>query len=141
MKFIKNNLLKSLLSITLKSFIFLNLTVSPMSFACTKTVTISASINWPPISYLKNNTFHGLDIDILNHVLPKAGLCWNYVHYPSSSRSLKELKKGNVDILFAASITKEREKYAVYSAPYRDEVMQLFAHTKNQQKLESFTPR
>ncbi|MCF2907092.1 transporter substrate-binding domain-containing protein [Pseudoalteromonas sp. DL2-H2.2] len=99
--------------------------------ACTQTVTVSASDNWPPYSFRSGEQYHGLDIEILELVLKSADLCWRYVSFPSSSRAFEEFKKGKVDIIFAASFTQERRRFSEFSVPYRDEVMQLFRHESN----------
>ncbi|GEA10563.1 transporter substrate-binding domain-containing protein [Alteromonas sp. KUL49] len=100
--------------------------VNAVEGECKKTLVVSVAQEWPPFSYLEDDEFKGLDIEIVELVLRNANYCWNYVYYPSSTRSLIELKKGNVDLIFAASYTSERADYAFYSEAYRFETMQLF---------------
>ncbi len=120
---------------TLKTVLLFSLVVSlmlsPALGACKKTISVSAAENWPPYSYREGRTFKGLDIDIVELVLAKAGLCWKYISFPSSSRSLLELKKKKVDLIFAASHTDLRDDFADFSVPYRQERMQLFSHIDN----------
>ncbi|KTF13529.1 substrate-binding periplasmic protein [Pseudoalteromonas sp. H105] len=107
------------------------LAISAKAFACEKTIKISAASKWPPFSYTENGIQKGLDIEIIELVLSKAGICWEYIVYPSSSRALNELKHGRVDLIFAASFTEERSDYAIFSLAYRIEQMQLFENTNN----------
>lgn len=104
---------------------------SHFSFACEKTITIHASKNWVPYSYEVNDVFQGLDIEVLELVLGKANICWQYVSMPSSSRAFAELKKGNIDLVFAASVSEERSEYANFTSPYRTESAVLYTHVDN----------
>lgn len=113
-------------------FCFLN---SFSAAACEKTISVSAGANWPPYSYYENEAYKGLDIEIVEHVLLKADFCWDYVVYPSSSRAFLEFKKGNVDLIFAASFVESRAEYASFSAPYRTEVMTLFTQPDNPKEI------
>ena len=115
----------------------LYLVTSSKVFACDKTISISVARDWPPFSYHDQGTYKGLDIEITERILKSINYCWRYYSYPSSSRALMEMKKGNIDLIFAASYSQERAAYATYSAAYRYEVMQLFASTNHDQD-ESF---
>jgi len=106
-----------------------------LSQACVKTLKVSVPYNWPPYAYKVGNEYKGLDIEILQLVLKEADLCWEYVNYPSSARAFTELSKGNVDLLFAASWSKERELLADYTVPYREESMMLFTHNDNERQF------
>lgn len=103
--------------------------------SCEKTLTVSANKNWPPYSYHENGTEVGLEIEILSNLLEAQNLCAKYVNYPSSSRAFAEFKKGEVDLIFAASMSKSRQSFAQYSAPYRREIMALFVSHKNLAEL------
>lgn len=97
--------------------------------ACKDLVTVSVANNWPPFSYLEDGKYQGLDIEILELILQKLNKCPEYVFFSSSSRAFKEFQKGNIDLIFAASKSKARESFSVFSMPYRMENMQLFSHT------------
>lgn len=108
-------------------FLVLIVMLSHTSFACEQTFRVSAADAWPPFSFKKGNDYQGIDIEIVEAVFSTAGYCWQYVSYPSSKRALKELELGNVDMLFAATKTDERSKYAHFSVSYRDEEMMVFS--------------
>lgn len=113
---------------------FLSLILNTTIQACEKTLQVSAEDNWPPYSYKQDEMYKGLDIDIIEMILKKADLCWEYLYFSSSGRALLELKKGNIDLIFAASFTAQRSEFADFSFPYREEIMQLFTHTENTKK-------
>lgn len=98
--------------------------------ACDQVVRVSVAKNWPPYSYKEDGAYKGLDIEIVNLILTSVGLCWETYEYPSSSRAFAEFRKGNVDLLFAASETPDRRAYAAFSRPYRREDMLLFSHQR-----------
>ena len=116
-------LVKRLLIVSLLS---LGLMFSKSSFACSATLKVSVAKDWPPYSYLEGDRYKGLDIEILELLLKKAELCWDYVAYPSSARAFKELKHQRLDMIFAASWSAERAEFLHYSSPYRHESMILF---------------
>lgn len=107
------------------------LTFSSQSFACDKNIIVSAANGWPPYSFETENGFVGVDIDILKMVFTKAGYCLTYVAFPSSARGFVELEKGNVDVIFAASWTHERQQIGYFSAPYRKEYLSSFTNVNN----------
>ncbi|MBQ4878370.1 transporter substrate-binding domain-containing protein [Pseudoalteromonas luteoviolacea] len=116
------------------------LMISSISYAqseCDKTLRVSTSGNWPPYSQRIDGQYVGLEVEIVELVLREAGFCWQYVELPSSSRAFKQFQENLVDIIPAASFTQPRRKYAEFSLPYRQEVMQLFAHTKNKREFNT----
>lgn len=107
------------------------------SQACRKTVTVSAAADWWPYSYRnQSGGYSGMDIDIVNLVFNKLGFCTEFVSYPSSARSFVELQKGNVDVVFAASWTQQRQKVGLFSSPYRKEYMSSFTHASNHDEFQ-----
>lgn len=96
---------------------------------CELTLRMSALDDWPPYSW-KNEMgeYHGIDIDFITSVFSKLNYCWTYNTYPSSTRAFRELQKGNVDVIFAASYSDERAKWSVFSVPYRFEDMRVVRH-------------
>jgi len=79
-----------------------------------------------PFHFLDANIPSGLDVEIVDLVLSKAGTCFKYIPTPSSARSMIELKQGRIDMLWSASFTEERAKTYYYSIPYRQENIMLF---------------
>jgi polar amino acid transport system substrate-binding protein len=69
----------------------------------------------------------GLDIELVQRIAKEAGCALAaWVDVPSK-RQLEQIKNGEQDLQFAASITPEREEFAYFSTAYRSEVMVLFA--------------
>lgn len=100
------------------------------SESCSKTLVVSAAIEWPPYSWETDGQYQGIDIQIVEHLFSQLGYCWEFIAYPSSTRAFREFQKGNADVIFAASMTNERRRFAVFSEPYRQEDMRLIYHTE-----------
>lgn len=126
---VKCNILKSV-------FLGMVLIFSQSVLSCAETLKVSVAERWPPYSYLENGKYKGLDIDILELLLTKADLCWEYFSYPSSARAFKELKNSRIDLIFAASWNRERESFASFSLPYRSETMVLFSHVDQKKEFD-----
>lgn len=99
--------------------------------ACDRTLNVSVSDSWPPYSFKNGSEYEGLDIEILNLLLKHNNLCANFFVYPSSSRAFEEFKKGNVDLIPAATFSQKRRAYSEFSITYRNEVMGLFHNAKS----------
>jgi len=99
---------------------------------CKKTIKVSAANDWPPYSWEVDGKYYGIDISIVEFLLEEMNYCWQYEAYPSSSRAFREFKKGNIDLIFAASYASDRTDFAVYSTAYRREEMKLVFHASNQ---------
>ncbi|MBU77509.1 MAG: hypothetical protein CMK63_10985 [Pseudoalteromonadaceae bacterium] len=111
-------------------FLLVVAVVSNSAFSCDKTLKVGISQQWAPYTFTQNGKLTGIDIDVVNLVLKEAGFCAKYVIMPSSKRGFAELKHGNVDLLPAASYSKERDVFSYFSEPYRLEVMRLFWYPK-----------
>ena len=94
----------------------------PLSFACTIS---SAWEPWEPYQYEQDGNITGLDNDLLAAIGEQMQCDINFVKRPWK-RTLEEIKAGVTDVAPGASITAEREEYALFSAPYRQETMSLF---------------
>jgi len=93
---------------------------------CQDTFTLGLGNVWPPYYYEEKGQVKGIDIKIIENIFSQTDICLRFLKMPSSSRSLAELKKGTIDFIYAASFTHDREKYAIYSLPYRQETIRLF---------------
>jgi len=81
---------------------------------------------WYPYQYYnKQQQLAGLDFDIFNAIVKEAGLDVTYTEIPWK-RHLHYIKTGKMDIAMGASYTKEREEYAYFTMPYRQEVVKIF---------------
>lgn len=99
---------------------------SALNVACDKTLKVGVGQPWPPFVVINNSNFSGIDIEITRKVLAEAGYCAEFIALPSSIRGLAELEKGTVDVLPAASFSKQRAQYSHFSLAYRKERMRLF---------------
>ena len=97
---------------------------------CRQEISVSVNDTWRPYSYLTEGTLKGADIDIIKLIFSKAGFCPKFAIFPSSTRGIIELQSGRVDVLYAATYTKERAVYADFTLPYRNEVMALFNNSR-----------
>lgn len=87
------------------------------------TITIFMPVvNFPPYQIVDSNQFDGLDINLIKKIFSNAGCNIKFTDMPWK-RSIEEIKRGRSDILALALKTSEREKFSLFSAPYRPEKM------------------
>lgn len=79
---------------------------------------------WEPYQYQIGDALTGLDVELAQAILKQAGCDVTFKKRPWA-RALKEVEEGSIDFLTGASINPERQQYANFSAPYRDETMVL----------------
>lgn len=80
--------------------------------------------DWEPYQYQANGNITGLDNDLVKAIIANTQCKLSFVKRPWA-RALKEIEQGTVDLAPGASINAERELYAHFSLPYRDETMVL----------------
>lgn len=81
---------------------------------------------WAPYQYpSKHGGIRGLDVRLIRLYGKLAGCTVKFEWVPWA-RSLAELKNGGLDMVSGASITAERQQYALFSIAYRQESMNLF---------------
>jgi len=107
------------------------------SQTCEKILSIGVGTSWPPYYFEIENKLVGIDVEIVKMVFSKLNICPKYVKMPSSVRGLTELKKGNVDVLYAASFTKERTLIGIFSEPYRQENVRVFWKPSDNKAFEN----
>lgn len=87
--------------------------------------------NWPPYMYLdQSNNLVGVDIDTISAALKMINCEVEYVQMPWR-RVLKDAETGELNIVYGAAKTPERELWGNFSIPYRTEVMRLFVLKQN----------
>jgi len=74
--------------------------------------------------YNKEGELAGLDIEFVNAIAKQANLTIEYEDMPWK-RVLKSVETGEVDLTVGASFSEERDKYAYFSIPYREEIVHL----------------
>lgn len=92
---------------------------------CERPLKVAAE-HWPPYSEQGEDGWRGIDVDQVRALLQRAGCDVVFRNTPPG-RAHRMLEKGEVDILMAASDVPERHRYALFSKPYRREVMAVFA--------------
>lgn len=76
--------------------------------------------NWPPYITLEDGQFHGLEYDLLKATADAAGCSLHMIQVPWT-RALHMLSKRSLDLLYGAGYSDERDEFAQYSFPYRQE--------------------
>ena len=81
---------------------------------------------WYPYQYHnKQQELAGLDIETFNAIMTQAKLTFTTAELPWKTH-LHYIKTGKMDIAMGASWSKEREEFAYFSMPYRQETVKLF---------------
>jgi polar amino acid transport system substrate-binding protein len=81
---------------------------------------------WEPYQGMSvDGQFTGIDMDIVKAIFDDMGCSMEFVKMPWK-RALISVQNGNIDLTMGASVLPEREKYAVFSLPYRDESFSIF---------------
>ncbi|MCX7130631.1 substrate-binding periplasmic protein [Aeromonas piscicola] len=77
--------------------------------------------SWHPFSFRdEQQQLQGLDIDLLEAIFSRAGFDASYSEMPWA-RVLRELEFGSIQLAMSASQTAQREQFARFSIPYRNE--------------------
>lgn len=113
--------------------ILLLLSTAVKAGVCPAEMRMPYNSTWLPYVEVQDETVTGSDIELIRKALTAVGTELKLLPLPES-RALNQLEHGQVDILFAASYTKERALYAWFSAPYRQEINQLVVHQQLLQK-------
>ena len=68
----------------------------------------------------KTRVFHGIGVDLFEHIANKIGIKYQFIHKDNLSWSdkVKLLNARKIDLLFPASYTEERAKYGLFSSSY-----------------------
>lgn len=81
---------------------------------------------WYPYQYHNSKReLVGLDIDSFNAIMTEADLTYTAAEIPWKTH-LHFLKTGKMDIAMGASWSQDREEYAYFTKPYRQETVKLF---------------
>ena len=90
---------------------------------------------WFPYQYHnEQRELVGLDVETLKAIMQKAELEFSFAEIPWKT-NLHFLQTGKMDIAMGAYWSKERAKYAHFSAPYRHETVRLFFKTGTTKKI------
>ncbi|HHQ4480826.1 TPA: substrate-binding periplasmic protein [Aeromonas veronii] len=102
------------------------LLLSPMLQA-SQTLTVAWS-HWPPFSQINNRgELDGLDVSLTRQILTQAGFTPKFREIPWA-RALHLVEHDQLDVAMAALPLPERQKYARFSAPYRQSAYVLLSN-------------
>ncbi|MES2317335.1 MAG: transporter substrate-binding domain-containing protein [Pseudomonadota bacterium] len=95
--------------------------------ACSKAITVGTG-HWEPYAYYDSqNRFTGIDADMARAIFKEAGCTLVELGTKPAVRNMALFEKGEIDLMTGASLTRERLRFAWFSAPYRAETVGLFA--------------
>ena len=104
--------------------------------ACERTLKVAASGVWGA-QREQQLTESAIDQEWLNAIAEVAGFCLLAEGRETLiARRLALLESGTVDVLVGASRTPDRERYAWFSRPYRDERVLLFVRAEQRQQFQ-----
>ncbi len=82
---------------------------------------------WYPLIHERDGQLAGSEFVLLSTLAKQAHCQLEFIELPWI-RALKSLQNGDIDLLYGASKTPEREAFAQFSRPYRVEQMLLLTH-------------
>ncbi|TNJ11616.1 ABC transporter substrate-binding protein [Aeromonas veronii] len=96
-------------------------------------------VDWQPFSYRnEQQQLRGLDVELLNAIFLRAGYQAKFNEMPWA-RVLHELKFGTVQLTMSANITAERQQYARFSHPYREEETAIIIRRQDAERWRGIT--
>lgn len=96
-------------------------------------------VNWQPFSYRnEQQQIRGLDVELLNAIFQRANYQAKFSEMPWA-RVLHELKFGTVQLAMSANITTERQQYARFSHPYREEETAIVIRRQDAERWRGIT--
>ncbi len=95
--------------------------------------------SWHPFSFRdEKQQLQGLDIDLLEAIFNRAGFHANYSEMPWA-RVLRELEFGTIQLTMSANQTAERDLYARFTLPYRNEETVLLIRRQDKGRWQEIT--
>jgi len=95
--------------------------------------------SWHPFSFRdEQQQLQGLDIDLLEAIFNRAGFHANYSEMPWA-RVLRELEFGTIQLTMSANQTAERDLYARFTLPYRNEETVLLIRRQDKERWQEIT--
>lgn len=93
--------------------------------ACEKEMLIRISADYQPFSVENTDAPpSGIDVEFIRMVMAQAGCSYQFIFQPWK-RAVLQLQRGQLDMMPFASITPERQEFAYFSTPYRNETVGL----------------
>ncbi len=100
-------------------------------------ITIGITTIPPQILPDKNGNYKGIAIDFIKLIEKKLGLKFNLKYKESWNNLMKSAYNKEIDVVYAAQKTKEREKFFIFTKPYMDFSNQIISRKKCKKKIES----
>ncbi|MCZ4279160.1 transporter substrate-binding domain-containing protein [Kiloniella laminariae] len=106
---------------------------------CARSYSVAYSDDYIPYQYEETGKGPaGLDIDIIKAVMDELG-CDLEIRLVPPKRAQKLLQTGDLDLMPAASVTEERQGYAHFSLPYRDEKVVMFVQVSKWDRYQGYS--
>lgn len=97
-----------------------------------ETVQVSSHPTYPPIMWQEKDRVVGVAIKLVDYIFNKLNIDYDAVHVGPWKRVHQEAKKGKIDIIAAAYLNEERQKYLLYSEWFMIDPVVLFVWHNNQ---------
>lgn len=107
--------------------------------ACPRPIRVQLDLHAPSAYIDARNQVRGMDAELVSAIFQQAGCQYQFTTTPmTGARMLKSLQDGDIDLMVRASKTVERQAYAYFTDPYRQEVVGVFSR-KSLRLPESLT--
>lgn len=94
---------------------------------------------WEPYHYMDPKGQHqGLDFELVRAIAREAGCSVDYER-DSWVNLLSRIRTGEIDLISGATLTPEREQYALFSEPYRTERFAMYVRTDDADRFAGET--
>lgn len=96
-------------------------------------------VNWQPFSFRnEQQQLRGLDVELLDAIFQRAGYQARFSEMPWA-RVLHELQFGTIQVGMSANMTAERQQYARFSHPYREEETVIVVRRQDAERWRGIT--
>ena len=86
-----------------------------LDFIENSVINILGTTNWAPFNFVADDEFKGLSIDFFDYIKDKSNLKTTTTYIESFANALDLIEKKEKDIILAATLTKDRERYSIFS--------------------------
>lgn len=99
---------------------------------CPQPLRVHLDLHAPSAYQDASGQLRGMDVDLVSAIMQAAGcqIRW-HVTPMTGARIIKSLRDGEIDLMIRASKTPDRERFARFSQPYRQEVVGMFARKRS----------